>query len=243
MDRARLGDWNQTYTGVQFWPLDPHADEVRIEDIAHSLAHQCRFGGHCLTFYSVAEHSVRVSRIVPLEHALWGLLHDASEAYAIDVPRPLKRHLEGYKAIEEKLERVIANKFSLPWPMPESVKHADEVLLMTEKRDIMSPAPAPWGVAQGVPAEPLEEKIVPWTAEVAEMAFLARYYELVGAKDHSPLPEPAATLRVDKQWLLAFMNVLRTGMRYELQGAPVPPELRKQLEAWCEETRVHVFGH
>ena len=67
---ARKGDWMQTYTGRQFWPIDPRANEVHIEDIAHALSMMCRYNGHCRTFYSVAEHSVLVSQHVPPEHAL-----------------------------------------------------------------------------------------------------------------------------------------------------------------------------
>ena len=87
----RVGDWIQTMSGVIFYPLDPRPEEIRIEDIAHALSHQCRFAGHCREFYSVAEHSVRVSRELPQEFMLWGLLHDASEAYLVDLPRPIKR--------------------------------------------------------------------------------------------------------------------------------------------------------
>jgi hypothetical protein len=174
----RRGDWIQTFTGVQFWPLDPRADEIRIEDIAHALAQQCRFGGHCRSFYSVAEHSVRVSRVVPPQDALWGLLHDGSEAYCVDVPRPLKRHLSEYGVIENRLMLAICERFRLPVTMPASVKRADQVLLNTEKRDLTGPAPAPWTVAQGMPTEPLQERIEPWSPFEAKARFLARFYEL-----------------------------------------------------------------
>src|ERR1039457_118422 len=80
-----------TFSGLRFWPLDPNPEKILIDDIAHALAHQCRFGGHASRFYSVAEHSVHVSRLCPPEDALWGLLHDASEAYLVDLPRPLKQ--------------------------------------------------------------------------------------------------------------------------------------------------------
>ena len=61
---SRGGGWLQTWSGRMFWPLDPRDDEVDICDIAHALAHQCRFGGHCRRFYSVAEHCVLLSHAV-----------------------------------------------------------------------------------------------------------------------------------------------------------------------------------
>lgn len=186
---GREGDWSQTYTGRQFWPCDPRPDDVCIEDIAHALALQCRFAGHCRVPYSVAEHSVRVSLVVErladdgccgerLRRAvLAALLHDASEAYCVDVPRPLKPYLRGYKDIEARVMRAIESWADLPsgacdGPM---VKRADEVLLMTEARDIMSAPPVAWTFAQGAAAQPLDEVIVPWDWRRAEAEFLARF--------------------------------------------------------------------
>ena len=86
MKALRNGSWLQTYTGIQFWPLDPRPEEIDIQDIAHALSLLCRFNGHCQRFYSVAEHSVHVSTILAPEFGLWGLLHDAAEAYLSDIP-------------------------------------------------------------------------------------------------------------------------------------------------------------
>ena len=99
---ARKGDWIQTFTGRAFYVLDPRPEDVDIEDIAHALSMQCRFAGHCREFYSVAQHSVTASWLVPPEDALWGLLHDAAEAYVVDLPRPIKRawQLESYGIID-----------------------------------------------------------------------------------------------------------------------------------------------
>lgn len=168
--------WIQTYTGKQFWPFDPKPDDIDIIDIAHSLSLQCRFNGHCRTFYSVAEHCVRLSYIVPEEDALWGLLHDATEAYLCDVPRPIKRELPHYKEMEDRMLERIAVVFSLPWPIPESVKHADNVMLATEKRDLMAAPPASWELG----VSPLEGVVVPISPTQAEADFLARYEELRG---------------------------------------------------------------
>ncbi len=186
----RRGDWQQTFTGRQFWPCDPRAEDVALDDIAHALSLQCRFAGHCRAFYSVAEHSVRVSRVVWLSAydagmtgaqttllALAGLLHDASEAYCIDVPRPLKPFLQGYREIERGVAAAIAERFGFAAHVFDHplIKRADEVLLMTEKRDLLGPSPAPWTFAQGVDATPLDERIAPWAPADAEMEFHARF--------------------------------------------------------------------
>lgn len=187
---TRKGDWLQTFTGVQFWPCDPLPGEIFIEDIAHSLARQCRFGGHCNPFYSVAEHSVRASYLVDKDYALWALLHDASEAYLIDIPRPVKSHLHGYRAIEDGLMAAVCERFGLPREMPFPVKRADETMLVTEQRDLMAPQPAPWTFAQGIVVEPLIDRIVPWSALEAEFRFLARFNEITRGEPQADFPRP-----------------------------------------------------
>jgi hypothetical protein len=89
--RDRRGDWMQTFTGRAFYPLDPRPEDIDPVDIAHALSLICRYGGHSSRFYSVAEHCVLMSHAVAPEHALWALLHDATEAYLGDMIRPLKR--------------------------------------------------------------------------------------------------------------------------------------------------------
>lgn len=169
------GDWIETYTGVQFWPLDPRPDDIRIADIAHALANQCRFTGHCAQFYSVAEHCVRVSNAVPRQHALWGLLHDAAETYLVDLARPLKRLPEFavYREIEARIMHAVCTRFGLPAEEPAEVRHFDAVLLATEARDLM-PRRHPW---EALP-EPLPEPICPWTAETAEARFREQFIDL-----------------------------------------------------------------
>jgi hypothetical protein len=173
----RNGDWMLTATGRQFWPLDPRPEEIHIEDIAHALAHQCRFGGHCRFFYSVAQHSVLVSHAVPDRLSLWGLLHDAAEAYLVDLPRPIKRYSDlgyTYRVIEAQLMSAICRRFGLPIVEPSEVKRADDVLLMTEKRDVMPESQWEWRET----AEPLTERIVPWNPGIAREAFLCRFDEI-----------------------------------------------------------------
>lgn len=176
--QSRRGDWIQTFSGIQFWPLDPLPEEILIEDIAHALSHQCRFAGHCNEFYSVADHSVRVSEIVPWEFALWGLMHDAAEAYLVDLSRPIKKFSTmgaAYSEIEAGLMKSIAARFSLKGCEPALVKRADNILLVTEKRDLMKCAPKPW---EDNGCEPLPEKIIPRTPAESKTAFLATFETL-----------------------------------------------------------------
>ena len=129
---ARKGDWMTLVSGKPFWPFDPRPEEVRIADIARSLSMQCRFGGHVPQFYSVAEHSVILSRRVSPENRLWALLHDAPEAYGQDTIRPIKRAFPLLNDMEDNIMRVIARKFGLPPEMPQEVKDADDELLREE---------------------------------------------------------------------------------------------------------------
>lgn len=173
------GDWMQTYSGRAFWPCDPDPADVVIEDIAHALARQCRFAGHVTCpHYSVAEHSVRASWIVPEPLALAALLHDAAEAYVVDVPRPIKGVLGSvYKQLEKGVARAIGIRFGVELvDLHPEVKWADEVMLATEARDVMAAPPRPW---HPMP-DPLPVEIASWSAEHAEEAFITRWLELGG---------------------------------------------------------------
>lgn len=177
---ARRGDWMQTYSGRRFWPLSPRPEDIHLVDIAHSLAHQCRFAGHVRQHYSVAEHSVRVSWLAghdDVELAMAALLHDAAEAYVVDVPRPFKRHLVGYADIEAAVEECVERRFDLESGIIRhpSIKHWDEMLLATEARDLMGGESAgKWALR----AEPLPTVIAPMPTYAARALFLERFAEL-----------------------------------------------------------------
>lgn len=171
----RQGDFMQTATGRKFWPMDPRADEVFIEDIAHSLSLQCRYAGHCLRFYSVAEHSVLIARHLAAKHApevaLWGLLHDASEAYLVDVPRPVKPYLTGYKVAEAAVMEVVCQRFGLPpFDMPPEVHEADERIIADELVNLVR---MDWhGYYAG---KELGVRLRYWTPEKAREEFMATF--------------------------------------------------------------------
>lgn len=175
----RNGDWMQTYTGRQFWPLDPHVDDIDIVDIAHALAQQCRYGGHSRRFYSIAEHSIIVSHFcTTLEAKRAALLHDASEAYLVDIPRPVKKYLSNYKELEAALCRAIAQKFDVVYPWPKEVTDIDERILLDERNQLMGGSPAPKGDGWPDHLEPLLVKIHLLDSRAAERAFMGTFNEL-----------------------------------------------------------------
>ncbi len=180
----RKGDWIQTYTGVEFYPLDPRPEEIRIADIAHALSMQCRYTGHVRSFYSVAEHSFRVAEMCPPEYALWGLLHDAAEAYLVDLPRPIKRHSEIgrlYREAEDRIMIAVCERFGLTWqdPMPDPVERADKAMLWVESQALMPPHPA-WEKWRSLATG--DERPIASTASPAkaERVFLATFLVLGG---------------------------------------------------------------
>lgn len=122
----------RTYTGKYIDVFNPDPNMICIEDIAHALSHQCRFGGHMHHFYSVAQHSVLCAFKVDVPFKLQALMHDASEAYLMDIPRPIKKRLKEYIDLEENLMKIIADKFAFEWPMRDAVRHADELMLEIE---------------------------------------------------------------------------------------------------------------
>jgi hypothetical protein len=169
--------WIQTYSGIKFYPLDPRPEDVSIVDIAHALGNVCRFAGHVSEHYSVAQHSVLVSQLVPPEDALWGLMHDAAEAYTGDLPRPIKKQIPQWAGIENRLLDVIAQRFNLRLPVPTSVWYFDNVILSMEARDLFVGGPvADWTSALG--CEPMLQKIETTLPQTAAHRFLRRAAEL-----------------------------------------------------------------
>lgn len=171
----RIGNWMQTYTGRQYWPLSPRPEDVHIEDIAHALSLMCRYSGHCINFYSVAEHSCHMFDHAKYQFKAWALLHDASEAYLTDIIRPLKPYLKNYLEIEDLNMTAIVNRFSLlPFHMPPEVKFLDDSILHDEMSQNMTSPPQPWSLK----GAPLNVSLQYWTPAEAEKEFLTRFGEL-----------------------------------------------------------------
>jgi uncharacterized protein len=185
------GPYIQTVSGRRFNPLDPDPADVEIGDIARALSNQCRFGGNCRRFYSVAQHSCLVADLVAERGAdaqteLWALLHDASEAYLVDLPHPLKHRSElgrMYSAVETKLQHAICVHFGLPLDPPALLKQVDRALLATERRAVAHEA-WDWPELDGVAA--LELVIEPWLPERAHDEFLGRYAAIEARRPVTP---------------------------------------------------------
>lgn len=175
-DLIQNREWIFTFSGKPFWPLNPLPQDVRIEDIAHALSMLCRYAGHVREFFSVAQHCVLVSYICGDEHAMWGLLHDASEAYLCDITKPVKHltDLAGYREIERAVQMAVCIQFGLDLDEPPLVKAADQMVARTEQRDLIN-MPDGWSVGDK-PVLPFP--IVPMKPRQAERAFLERFREL-----------------------------------------------------------------
>jgi len=167
-----------TSSGSYFNLLAPSPYDISIDDIAHALSHICRFTGHVREFYSVAQHSYHASYLVPSEHALAALLHDAAEAYVGDVASPLKRLLPDYKSIEARVEAAVCSRFYISLPLDPCVKQADLIMLATEKRDLMPWMLSDnWEILNDISPEP--KKLVPMSPPVARHVFMTRFFELI----------------------------------------------------------------
>jgi hypothetical protein len=167
----------QIASGEFFDLMNPDPAMVRVEDIAAALSKLCRFTGHCSKFYTVAQHSVLVSSLVPPELARWGLFHDAAEAYLGDVASPLKALLPDYKEIEHRVEQVVFEALGLHGPMPPEVKHADTVALAAERLSLLPvTGHAYWSawITPAIEREALRRvgSVFPWRPDMVEGMFL-----------------------------------------------------------------------
>ena len=174
----------KSFTGRIYDPLNLTTNDIDIVDIAHHLSLECRFNGACPFHYSVAQHSVyvaaekteclRINAWRGICHAQHKLLHDASEAYLKDIPRPLKHSPDFafYREVEARVQRLIFERFGLDPEMPGCVKWADDIVLLREGIELMNERYRftkewPSGVA-----------IEQWTPERAKAEFLRKFRSL-----------------------------------------------------------------
>ena len=185
----RQGDWIQTFSGGQFWPLDPRLEELNIIDIAAALSKECRYGGHCLRFYTVAEHSELMRRAAAergysLRDQRAASLHDASEGLGLrDMPRPIKRDIANYQEIENRIMRVVATRFDFDWPIPPHIKELDEMIGLAEEAQNMAPKPAEWRtkIHDFQASTALDVRLQFWSPDQAFAEFMRGFAACAGA--------------------------------------------------------------
>ncbi|NKI46368.1 phosphohydrolase [Pseudomonas fluorescens] len=161
-----------THTGKHFDLLEPNVDMIDPRDISHALAHLCSFNGHTREFYSVAQHSCTVAELVPEEHKLAALLHNAPEAYLGAMTRPLKQWMHTYHVLEEAVWQHVCKRFDIATALPSCIHLANLIALATERRDLMPSDPAIWDCLVGI--EPMVETIRPWPAAEARNTYHQR---------------------------------------------------------------------
>lgn len=175
----------ETVSGIHFEFLDPKPEQIKVADIAHALSMNCRFVGQCRKFYSVAEHSWHVARLLegtPLEVQMAGLLHDASEAYITDVASPVKQYMPEYQKMEDGIMSAIAEKYGFEYPLHPAVKRADRVMLATEAHHLLPSRGESWDMWKYEKRLVLDAyKPIGMQPETAQQVFLDKFFELATA--------------------------------------------------------------
>lgn len=175
----------ETYTGRAFYPLEPKIEALSIIDIAHALSNQCRYSGHTAFFYPVAQHCSLLADFVvrnggrPID-ALQILMHDAAEAYIVDVPRPVKKSMPNYREWDDHLSGLIRQWMGFEGPEPEWIRALDGRIIADERAQLLTRSPNDWGMRAN---SPLGIGIQPWTPEDAERVFLTQYANYSKAVD------------------------------------------------------------
>ena len=144
-ERTTMSEYITTYTGNHINPTNPNPALIRIEDIAHALSLLCRGNGHVKTFWSVGQHCICCAKEATARGAtarvvLACLLHDASECYMSDVPTPFKKKLPEYEIQEDRLLRMIFEKFlgsDLTKEELDLVKEIDHTMLLYDLKELL----------------------------------------------------------------------------------------------------------
>lgn len=178
-----MENYIETYTGILFNFLDPPEEQFNIVDIAHALSMTCRYTGHCQKFYSVAEHSWHMARMLggcSKEIQLAALLHDGGEAYLPDVASPVKQHLPDYNAMEDKILSALFNKYHLEYPMHQAVKAADRAMLSIEATHLLKSQGNDWEMWKTSVRPVIDEAYKPigMDPKQAKSVFLEKFVEL-----------------------------------------------------------------
>lgn len=166
----------ETYTGRAFWPLHPSKEALSIIDIAHALSNQCRYSGHVRFFYSVAQHCCLLAKWLQenggsAKDCLEILMHDAPEAYLVDIPRPVKQYMPQYRVWDHAINDVIRDWMNWSNAILPIQDELDSRVIVDERAQLMGNSGLDWGHN----LKPLGIRIGRWTPEEAEKQFLLLY--------------------------------------------------------------------
>jgi len=161
----------------------PSTSRLTLEDVAYGLGFECRFNGQCVhrrtkrrVFYSVAEHCVRMSYLVPPGYEYDALMHEVGEVTCGDMNAPLKSLCPDYKTVEKRCETAGLLQFRVPMKDKQLIKEYDIVMLAWERRDLLPWTGEKWSFE---PAHPVPEAdIEPWGPHEAAEAFILRFKEV-----------------------------------------------------------------
>jgi len=174
----KAAEFIETYTGRPFWPLHPRPELISIIDIAHNLSGQNRYSGSTSPQYNTAQHCCLLANYVEKvrkgtpHDCLQILMHDAAEAYLVDIPRPVKQYMPEYRKWDKAITQVIRSWYGFgDIPIPEWQDELDSRIIIDERAQLMSDSGLDWGHA----LEPLGIRIEPWSPAVSEQQFLMRY--------------------------------------------------------------------
>lgn len=185
--------WIETISGKRFDLANPSPKDVDIRDIACALSKTARFNGHTKGLLSVAQHLINTKELLaewgePVAVQMGGFTHDFTEAYLHDIAKPLKELLgRAYSRIEAKVEAAVIKGLKLErvlcltkeqW---KTIKRADEVLLLTERRDFKAKTNWHYHSTHCAPGlKPWRRRLRRMSWWHAEAEFLAAWSELKG---------------------------------------------------------------
>ena len=173
----KAAEFIETYTGRMFMSLHPDPKDVTIIDIAHHLSNQCRYSGATAWIYSTAQHCCLLADYIQKNggtalDCLQILMHDAAEAYLVDIPRPIKQYMPEYRKWDKAINNAIRTWLSIgDLPIPSWQDEVDSRIIMDERAQVMSDSGNDWSHN----LEPLGVEIAPWMPPMAEQQFLMRY--------------------------------------------------------------------
>lgn len=203
LDMISAHPYMGTFSGEKLYPEQLTEDQINIIDIANGLGREARFGNQADRFYSVAQHSVLLATLVPDEYKLWAMLHDASEAYTHDIPKPLKRCITGWTEFEHKLSKVIYEHFGLEGDLPAAVKDVDDRIVIDEAMVLFNVWPE-W--ARERKADATGVMVRPWGRTVSRYIWLRYMYQLLGTQITDT--EVARQLRIETPLGKTYRNPL-----------------------------------